>query len=94
MRTPDPLCPDHPAFRARACIHCRGGQAARLGLAAFQNLTDEVARTRRQLSELAELRAQAAQAALDAGVSRSDLARAIGVSPPIITRMLQREAVA
>lgn len=94
MRSPDPLCATHPAFRARCCIHCQGEATARRRLAEFEQTTIDMSTARQRITELAEARADAAWAALAAGVKKGDLARAIGVSPGIITRLLQREDVA
>ncbi len=94
MRTPDALCATHPEFRARVCVRCQAEPDARRRLDEFVATTTEMEVARRRITDLAEARADAAWAALAVGVKRGDLARAIGVSPGIITRMLQREDVA
>lgn len=94
MRTPDALCPVHPQFTTRRCIRCQGEAPAQRRLAEFEQITVDMEAARKRITELAEARADAAWAALAAGVKRGELARVIGVSPGIITRLLQREDVA
>ena len=63
-------------------------------------LSDHVARARRLAAEmdihraamarLAQERADAVREAIAGGMSRSDIARALGVSPQAITKLLQR----
>jgi transposase-like protein len=45
---------------------------------------------RAALARLGQERADAVRAAIDGGMSRSDVARALGVSPQAITKLLAR----
>lgn len=51
---------------------------------------EDMDRHREAIAQLAEMRARAIREALTAGMSRSDVARELGVSPQAITKLLQR----
>ena len=51
---------------------------------------EDMEKHREAIARLAEMRAAAVQEALDSGMTRAQVARALGVSPQAITQLLAR----
>jgi ParB-like chromosome segregation protein Spo0J len=58
-----------------------------------RNATAEMDRHLAAIARLADERALAIQELLDAGLTRSEVARGLGVTPAVITKLLKRPVV-